>query len=84
MAWYYPSTITDRAKPIEGYVAFYKVCRGGFKLDTTDELGWVPRIKSRLATNEGKGLSEGLKKGGVVARVGKENVDHRCAIGYLN
>ncbi|KXN84608.1 hypothetical protein AN958_12289 [Leucoagaricus sp. SymC.cos] len=24
IAWYYPSTITDRAKPIEGYVAFYK------------------------------------------------------------
>ncbi|KAJ3504640.1 hypothetical protein NLJ89_g7833 [Agrocybe chaxingu] len=24
IAWYYPSTITDKAKPIEGYVAFYK------------------------------------------------------------
>ncbi|KAJ3796681.1 hypothetical protein GGU11DRAFT_685301, partial [Lentinula aff. detonsa] len=25
VAWYYPSTISDRAKPIENYVAFYKV-----------------------------------------------------------
>ncbi|KAK7464664.1 hypothetical protein VKT23_003909 [Stygiomarasmius scandens] len=24
VAWYYPTTITDKAKPIEGYVAFYK------------------------------------------------------------
>jgi len=24
VAWYYPTTITDRAKPIENYVAFYK------------------------------------------------------------
>lgn len=24
VAWYYPHTKTDRAKPIEGYVAFYK------------------------------------------------------------
>ncbi|KAH6913387.1 DUF427-domain-containing protein [Coprinopsis sp. MPI-PUGE-AT-0042] len=24
VAWYYPSTTTDRAKQIEGYVAFYK------------------------------------------------------------
>ncbi|KAF5315045.1 hypothetical protein D9619_007410 [Psilocybe cf. subviscida] len=24
VAWYYPETITDRAKHIEGYVAFYK------------------------------------------------------------
>ncbi|KAF5342641.1 hypothetical protein D9611_001940 [Ephemerocybe angulata] len=23
-AWYYPKTITDRAKPVEGYIAFYK------------------------------------------------------------
>ncbi|KAF9071242.1 hypothetical protein BDP27DRAFT_1219526 [Rhodocollybia butyracea] len=26
IAWYYPKTITDRAKPIENYVAFDKVC----------------------------------------------------------
>ncbi|KDR82359.1 hypothetical protein GALMADRAFT_57954 [Galerina marginata CBS 339.88] len=25
VAWYYPNTITERAKPIEGFVAFYKV-----------------------------------------------------------
>ncbi|KAJ3862351.1 hypothetical protein EV359DRAFT_45359, partial [Lentinula novae-zelandiae] len=25
VAWYYPNTISDRAKPIENYVAFYKV-----------------------------------------------------------
>ncbi|KAF9523892.1 hypothetical protein CPB83DRAFT_647795 [Crepidotus variabilis] len=25
VAWYYPHTITDKAKPIENYVAFYKV-----------------------------------------------------------
>ncbi|PPR05913.1 hypothetical protein CVT26_008807 [Gymnopilus dilepis] len=24
VAWYYPHTISDRAKPIENYVAFYK------------------------------------------------------------
>ncbi|KAF8968956.1 hypothetical protein BDZ97DRAFT_1915655 [Flammula alnicola] len=24
IAWYYPNTISDKAKPIEGYVAFYK------------------------------------------------------------
>ncbi|KJA24354.1 hypothetical protein HYPSUDRAFT_200582 [Hypholoma sublateritium FD-334 SS-4] len=24
VAWYYPNTISDKAKPIEGYVAFYK------------------------------------------------------------
>jgi len=24
VAWYYPNTISDRAKPIENYVAFYK------------------------------------------------------------
>ncbi|KAF9479944.1 DUF427-domain-containing protein [Pholiota conissans] len=24
VAWYYPNTITDKAKPIEAYVAFYK------------------------------------------------------------
>ncbi|EAU83182.1 hypothetical protein CC1G_07864 [Coprinopsis cinerea okayama7 len=24
VAWYYPKTITDRAKQIENYVAFYK------------------------------------------------------------
>ncbi|EDR13597.1 uncharacterized protein LACBIDRAFT_292416 [Laccaria bicolor S238N-H82] len=24
VAWYYPTTITNKAKPIEGYVAFYK------------------------------------------------------------
>ncbi|TFK39020.1 hypothetical protein BDQ12DRAFT_650680 [Crucibulum laeve] len=24
VAWYYPNTITDKAKGIEGYVAFYK------------------------------------------------------------
>ncbi|TFK27492.1 DUF427-domain-containing protein [Coprinopsis marcescibilis] len=24
VAWYYPQTITDRAKPVENYVAFYK------------------------------------------------------------
>ncbi|KAF8158552.1 DUF427-domain-containing protein [Crassisporium funariophilum] len=25
VAWYYPNTISDKAKPIEGYIAFYKV-----------------------------------------------------------
>ncbi|KAJ3715528.1 hypothetical protein C8R42DRAFT_223534 [Lentinula raphanica] len=25
VAWYYPNTISERAKPIENYVAFYKV-----------------------------------------------------------
>lgn len=24
IAWYYPTTISERAKPIEGYIAFYK------------------------------------------------------------
>ncbi|KAJ3830640.1 DUF427-domain-containing protein [Lentinula raphanica] len=24
VAWYYPNTISERAKPIENYVAFYK------------------------------------------------------------
>ncbi|KAJ3574476.1 hypothetical protein NP233_g1746 [Leucocoprinus birnbaumii] len=24
VAWYYPTTITEKAKPIEGYIAFYK------------------------------------------------------------
>jgi len=24
VAWYYPATTTDKAKPIENYVAFYK------------------------------------------------------------
>ncbi|KAH6913388.1 hypothetical protein BKA70DRAFT_1096744, partial [Coprinopsis sp. MPI-PUGE-AT-0042] len=27
VAWYHPSKTTDRAKQIEGYVAFYKASR---------------------------------------------------------
>ncbi|GAA5886793.1 hypothetical protein JCM5296_006405 [Sporobolomyces johnsonii] len=54
-AWYYPSVLTDKAKSIEGYVAYYKN-----KVELTEEtaahpLG-VPGLPACLVANTADGL----------------------------
>lgn len=44
VAWYYPRA-SEKAKNIEGYVAFYKVCNVSHGLNEGAKQGFLLRIK---------------------------------------